>query len=577
MIQENVKIIQEFFRLVHGSKKWIFFLFLGSILGHISELLLPFFVSNIILFVTSYDATRMYLNIFFLFLTYIFYNLFWYLNYVSYTNNFRYSYQNLREKIIDKVFTYDISFNEKISQGEILNTVHSDVSDLSEMIDNVCEIIVVAVKLIVMLFLFLKTNFFIGIFVVLIVYFYLKWFDYFNVCSTKYLLGQQRYRDKLTNQLSDILNGLKEIKIFHLYDKMKRNFFVLANKWSEQYQKKMMYADIRDSLLPFVIHIGTILLYLILGSLVLNKMLNVNVLILLISYYDILMEDAKDLMGYSKDIREWSVSIHRIHRLLNYSSKEDAMFGENETDLICGSLQFSHVSFTYPSKNKGSIKDISFLAKPNEITALVGRSGSGKTTIMQLLLRNYKVQAGNILVDQESIYHYSKKVYSKNVVGVNQYPFLFSMSIRKNLDLIDTNVEHQIASCKRVGIHDYIMSLPKGYHTIIDENATNFSGGQRQLLAIARTLLSKAEILIFDEVTSSLDLILVEQMKEIFADLKQDHTIVLITHRKDIMSFADHIVVFHDGCIVGDGTHKELMKDNTYYIDLQTHPSNSKI
>lgn len=117
------------------------------------------------------------------------------------------------------------------------------------------------------------------------------------------------------------------------------------------------------------------------------------------------------------------------------------------------------------------------------------------------------------------------------------------MSIRKNLSLIDSNVDNQIEACKRVGIHDYIMSLPKGYNTVLTENATNFSGGQKQLLAIARTLLSKAEILIFDEVTSSLDTLLVEKIKDIFENLKLDHTIIIITHKKDVMKIADKIIV----------------------------------
>ena len=145
------------------------------------------------------------------------------------------------------------------------------------------------------------------------------------------------------------------------------------------------------------------------------------------------------------------------------------------------------------------------------------------------------------------------------------------MSIKNNLSLIDPNFENQIEACKRVGIHDYIMSLPRGYNTILTENATNFSGGQKQLLAIARTLLSKAEILIFDEVTSSLDTILVEKIKEIFENLKLDHTIIIITHKKDVMKIADKIIVLNKGKIVGQGSHNELMKNNKYYIDLQTN------
>ena len=283
------------------------------------------------------------------------------------------------------------------------------------------------------------------------------------------------------------------------------------------------------------------------------------------------MTNTKELMGYSRQIREWSISITRINNILNYSSRQQIKFGINNNDYINGLVEFKNVNFSYKSKNKGNIEDVNFIAEPNQITALVGHSGSGKTTITNLILRKYKIDSGEILIDKENIYEYSKDVYSTNVVGVNQSPFIFNMSIRKNLSLIDSNFDNQIEACKRVGIHEYIMSLPKGYNTILTENATNFSGGQKQLLAIARTLLSKSEILIFDEVTSSLDTLLVEKIKDIFENLKLDHTIIIITHKKDVMKIADKIIVLNKGKVVGQGTHKELMKNNEYYIDLQTN------
>lgn len=167
-------------------------------------------------------------------------------------------------------------------------------------------------------------------------------------------------------------------------------------------------------------------------------------MLLLIAYFEDIMTNTKELMDYSKQLREWSVSIARINRILNYSSQQQLLFGQNMTDDINGMVEFEHVSFSYPNNNKGRIQDISFTAKPNQMLAIVGHSGSGKTTILNLLLRKYKLDQGVILIDGENIYDYSKTVYAKNVVAVNQSPFLFSMSIRKNLSLIDSNVEHQI-------------------------------------------------------------------------------------------------------------------------------------
>ena len=168
MVKDNIKIIKDFFKLVKGSKKWICLLFLGSIMAHLSSLLIPVFTSNIIYEVTNKNANATYLNIGLLAITYIAYNLFWYLNSVSYSHNFKYSYKNLREKIIDKVFTYDVEFSDRISKGTILNTVNTDTANLSEMIDNICEIMVVFIKIIIMIIIFLKTNLFIGLLVILL-------------------------------------------------------------------------------------------------------------------------------------------------------------------------------------------------------------------------------------------------------------------------------------------------------------------------------------------------------------------------------------------------------------------------
>lgn len=296
---DNIKIIKDFFKLVKGSKKWIFLLFFGSIMAHLSSLLIPLFTSNIIYEVTNGNGNATYMNIGLLAITYIAYNLFWYLNHVSYSHNFKYSYKNLREKIVDKVFTYDSEFSDKLTKGTILNTVNTDTANLSEMIDNVCEIIVVFVKVMIMIAICLKTNIYIGLIVLLLECLYLKTFDYCNVMSTKYLRGQHKYRDKLTDNLSQILNGLGEIKVFNIYDKIKSNFYIIANKWANQYMLKRKYVNMRSTLLPFIIHFGKILLYLILVFLVLNGNFEVNILILLITYFENIMTNTKELMGYS--------------------------------------------------------------------------------------------------------------------------------------------------------------------------------------------------------------------------------------------------------------------------------------
>ena len=242
-------------------------------------------------------------------------------------------------------------------------------------------------------------------------------------------------------------------------------------------------------------------------------------------------------------------------------------FGDNNNDDISGKIVFKNVSFTYDRQQV--MKNVSFEIKPNSFVAIVGKSGSGKSTIFRLLLRLYKANKGHILLDNENIYDYTKEVYSSNVAIVTQKPFIFDMSIRENLSLVDSNRENQIEACKRAGIHDYITSLKDGYNTKLIGDAENISSGQKQLIALARTLLSKSEVLLFDEVTSSLDMNTSKQIINILKDLKKDHTILMITHKPQLMKMADEIIVIDNGRLVGQGNHKELIENNKYYQILQ--------
>jgi len=215
--------------------------------------------------------------------------------------------------------------------------------------------------------------------------------------------------------------------------------------------------------------------------------------------------------------------------------------------------------------------------KQNTVTAIVGESGSGKTSIINLLLRLYKVDSGKILIDDIDIYDYTKEVYSTNVSVVNQKPFIFNMSIRKNLNFVDTNIKNQIEACKRAGIHDFIDSLPNGYNTILRENGSNISGGQKQMISIARTILTDCEVLLLDDITTSLDPDTAKLVPKLIKDLKRDHTIIMITKKPELMREADVIAVMDKGKIVDIGSHNKLINSNEIYQMLQSRKSPSRI
>ena len=219
-------------------------------------------------------------------------------------------------------------------------------------------------------------------------------------------------------------------------------------------------------------------------------------LVLLVSYYEMTISCMNEMLTNLLDLGNYGIRVKRIKTILDIKSKTEVDYGDILNDYINGLVEFKNVIFEV--KNNRILNKVSFKAYPNEITSIVGRSGSGKTTIINLLSRIYRIKSGEITIDKESIYNYSNKVYSSNISVVYQKPFVFEMSIKDNLSLVDKNIDNQIQACKRVGIHDYIMSLPKGYNTIINDKDYGLSDGKKQLLAIARSLLSKSEILLFD-------------------------------------------------------------------------------
>ena len=316
-----------------------------------------------------------------------------------------------------------------------------------------------------------------------------------------------------------------------------------------------------------ILGFGKIIIYLISIYLILNGKYDIAILVLVIGYYENIENEFSTFFDRLNSVSANSTRVDRVYKVLNYKTKNMLDFGNNNNDDITGKIVFKNVSFTYDRQQV--MENVSFEIKPNSFVAIVGKSGSGKSTIFRLLLRLYKANKGQILLDNENIYDYTKEVYSSNVAIVTQKPFIFDMSIRENLSLVDSNHENQIEACKRAGIHDYIMSLKDGYNTKLIGDAENISSGQKQLIALARTLLSKSEVLLFDEVTSSLDMNTSKQIINILKDLKKDHTILMITHKPQLMRMADEIIVIDNGRLVGQGNHKELIENNKYYQILQ--------
>lgn len=567
MIKRYYLIIKKFFSLGANNKKLLFHLFFSAFLRSLSLLLIPFTASKIVEYATISDFKMAIIWVIIFFISSLVYVLFHHYNFVAYKKNSIFTHNKLQQLILNKVTTYDENFSKEISTPYIVNTAFNDVGNVMQIPDQTFDAIAEAMNIIVAIAILTKVNPIIGILALVL-----------NVVSLYalaknmekkefYLGGQRKHQDSISGLMGQILDGNKEIKSFNMKDDISGYLENYKKQWRRDYFKKRKYNDNVYVFVPLILGFGKILIYLISIYLILNGKYNVAMLVLIIGYYENIQSEFSKFFDKLNNISSNTTRVDRVYKLLNYKTKNMLDFGKNDNDMINGKIEFKNVSFIYEKQEV--MKNVSFEVQPKSFIAIVGKSGSGKSTIFRLLLRLYKVNQGEILLDNENIYEYSKDVYSSNVAIVTQKPFIFDMSIRENLSLVDSNHEHQIEACKRAGIHDYIMSLKDGYNTKMISDAENISSGQKQLIALARTLLSKSEVLLFDEVTSNLDINTSKKIMKILKDLKKDHTILMITHKPQLMKLADEIFVIDHGQLVGNGKHKELLKNNKYYQVLQ--------
>lgn len=552
---------------IANKKKFVFIqMFLSCFIYNISSLLPPIATSGIISVITSnnFNGIWIYVLMYLLFYVIYFGCLNW--NYHTYTILADYYHLEVQKDLFDHVSNNESIF-DKISRGKIIETCSDDIRYLVDVVDCASEACMGIVKLIVIFCIFGYYNIFVATFAIIFDLIYLKLMNNNSKKVSKYYEGTRKYEDKIMDIFNQMLMNLKQVKTLNMMDKLNDNLNKTRKKWKEQYKSKRKKLTTRYCLIPYLVYLGKIILYIFLAYLVINGQMTLDKLVLLVSYYEMTITVTDTMLDYLLDLSNYGIRVNRIANILDYSSRKDIDFGDIDNDYINGTVVFKDV--IYEIRGKRILDKVSFKIYPNEITAIVGHSGSGKTTIINLLYRLDRIKSGSILIDEESIYNYTKKIYSTNVSGVFQKPFMFEMSIKDNLSLIDSNTKNQIEACKRVGIHDFIESLPKGYNTIINEESQLLSEGQKQLIVIARALLSKAEILLFDEVTSNIDPNTTIIIGELLKDLKSDHTVILVTHKPEIMEIADRVIVLDNGKVVAKGKNEDVANNCALYKELK--------
>lgn len=272
---------------------------------------------------------------------------------------------------------------------------------------------------------------------------------------------------------------------------------------------------------------------------------------------------------FLEKVKDFNLSSERVFAIMDSKEFGKEKFGKKHIDKVNGDFEFKNVTFTYANGHK-VIDNMNFKIKANSTVAFVGKSGSGKTTVFNLLCKMYNIDSGKITIDGIDIKELDKDSIRGNITIISQNPYIFNLSIRDNLRLVKENItdEEMIEACKTACLEDFIKSLPDGYDTIIGEGGINLSGGERQRLAIARALVQKTEIILFDEATSALDNETQANIKKAIDNMKNEYTILIIAHRLSTVIDCDRILFLDDGKIKAEGTHKELLRNCKNYRNL---------
>ncbi|MBR2710205.1 ABC transporter ATP-binding protein [Candidatus Saccharibacteria bacterium] len=484
-------------------------------------------------------------------------------------------YLNLHKKVFNKIISIDSNFTHDVKKGRFMNTVNSDIFNISEIGTYTIELFIETLQLPVILIIVGSYNVF---FAVLI---FISMILYFTVCDRsdrKFNILWEKKReedDNYSNLISQVADGLQEVKAFNMLPRLYKKLNIIQKRYNAYYKKERYYRRVWKLDSKFIFYGFQTLLYLILTISLINGKIELNVLIMIIAYHDSVIKSyAGEMLDYIDEIRTRCISLKRIENILNYTPKERIKFGRTSIENLRGEIEFKNTTLKIGQKK--IIDNFSLKIKPHEVIAIVGPPGAGKTMILDMLLRLQHPTKGKIFLDDINIDEFSREIYTSSVAVANQTPFVFNISIRDNLSFADANIKAQIKACKTVGIHDFIETLPQGYNTILRENASNVSGGQKQMISIARTILTDAEVLLLDDITTSLDPDTATFIPKLIERLKKEHTVIMVTKKPELMATADRIVVLRQGKIDAIGSHKTLIKKNKIYRMLQFASSNRR-
>lgn len=464
---------------------------------------------------------------------------------------------------------------EEISTGEFINRLYTDVDRvmgiLQRLVRLICKSFVVLIVIIVSFKISLLLGAEVVVFGIIMGFISYKFFP--KIKKTQESIKKES--DNYVKVATENISGIREIKSLGIKDNIEKNVFKILEDLFAHHKKNRTYEIIYYSMNNLVYYILQFVILFTAGSYVVKGRLAYSIFMTLESYIWKIDEVVESISDFGVNYNKVTVSLKRIGEILNNELYEDEKFGDKELNNVKGKIEFKDVYFKYREDEDLTLNGLNLSIEPNKKVAIVGKSGNGKSTIFNLLLRYFDSTEGNIEIDGIDIKDLTEKSLRNNISIIRQSPFIFNLSIMDNFKIVKENIKLDEVRevCKKAYIDDYIMSLPHQYDTIIGEGGINLSGGQKQRLAIARTLLLNTRIILFDEATSALDNESQEYIKKTIDKLVKDHTVIIVAHRLSTIVDADIINIIDKGKLAASGTHKELLNSCKIYQSLYKNES----
>lgn len=478
--------------------------------------------------------------------------------------------KNLRSDISKKINCLPMWYYNQTTTGDILSRVTNDVDTIGQSLNQSIGMLVSAVVLFVgSLIMMLKTNIILTITAILATLIGFVFMFAIMGKSQKYFKQQQEYLGTLNGHIEEIYTGHTVVKAYNGETEAEKQFDVMNHNLRNSGFKAQCLSGMMMPLMSFIGNFGYVAVCVMGSVLIMQDKMGFGVIVAFMIYIRYFTQPLSQIAQATQVLQSAAAAGERVFEFLEAEEMENENNKKSELTTAKGDIEFCHVQFGYEHTNKTIIHDFSAKVKSGQKIAIVGPTGAGKTTMVNLLMRFHEIQGGEIKIDNIPIKNLTRKTVHDQFCMVLQDTWLFEGSIRENLIYCTPNAndDKMKKACKAVGLDHFIRTLPNGYDTILNDQV-NLSQGQKQQLTIARAMIADKPMLILDEATSSVDTRTELQIQKAMNALMENRTSFVIAHRLSTIKDADLILVMKDGDIIESGNHIELLSKGGFYAEL---------